>query len=198
MRIGTTNKRKPNLAVPACAMLALFMSVFLSPALAGTPLTPEQANNYYQSCNAQRDQRMSEATQDAFCACTSAEMMSRFSVEDIQLMNSGEDGARDVVNRMILDIYAPCMHYPVQDLTEIGCLQDSAIEKIDAAMPRDDLCRCMGETTGHWFSTEGRALMATILEQNPTIEDPMTPLMQSAEFRTRSHENMLACLQTYR
>ena len=51
----------------------LLASAFFSSAQAQTPFTPQMAQQYYQNCLQQKDERMTGETQDIFCKCTASQ-----------------------------------------------------------------------------------------------------------------------------
>ena len=87
-------------------LLAAFLSL---PALAQTPITTEMSNAYYNSCMGARDQRMSNDAQDSLCTCTAMKMKEAMSVEDIRVMGQNDQDGRNMLNKMLLDVYVPCM-----------------------------------------------------------------------------------------
>ena len=178
--------------------LSLFAYVVLLclavPALAQTAVTKEQANAYYVNCKSKPDPRMKPESQDAFCSCTAVTMMKTLSVEDVNAMAGNDQTARNALNTMLLDVYAPCMSYPVEDLVTAQCLNDPRISQIGSATPAQDICGCMAARTASWFVKDGRGLMAELLKQNPNITDPLTPVMESKPFQKQSYESMIACL----
>ena len=78
--------------------LIIFVLAFLFPSLANaqTPISKQTANAYFGNCvqaaqkqaqnNPAGAQKLSPASQNMLCACTSAKMMDHFSMEDMQQM----------------------------------------------------------------------------------------------------------------
>lgn len=169
---------------------ALLLLLFTGPAFA-TPISKEQANNYYANCKAQPGAGMRPESHDAMCACTSVKMMEAMTVEDVQAMSSGDKNAQ---NKMFIEVYAPCMSYPVQDLVGMQCLEDPKIDQVGSNIPKEELCSCIAERTAAWFEGEGRALMRRVLTKNPEITDPVGPVMETPEFKSQTYNGLIACL----
>jgi len=164
-------------------------------AIAQTAMSKEQANNYYASCKAKQDPRMSTPAQDAFCACTSVKMMEAMSVEDVQTMAGNDQAGRNALNKMLIDVYAPCMSYPVEELVGAKCYNDPKLGALGLKKSKEKICDCVGQKTAAWFVDEGRDLMRNVLAQNPNIFDPIDPVMESAAFKSQSYENMMHCMK---
>jgi len=176
-------------------VISTFLLVFIcGNAFAGTPLTKEQANNFYLNCKGKQDTRMRPESQDAMCACTSAAVMQAMSLEDIQVMSGNTPESRIALNKMLLHVYAPCMSYPVQDLVGMQCLSDPNIDKMGVKIPKESLCSCIAENTAAWFVNEGRTLMEEVLKKDPNILDPIGPIMETSSFKAQTYNSMVACM----
>ncbi len=181
-------------------LVAGLLSFILSGILSGntyaqTPISKETANAYYNNCMLTPDKRMSKDTHMMLCSCTSVKMMETMTIEDIQVMAQQSQAGRDMLNKMLLNVYAPCMNFPVQDLVELECLQDKKIDMAGVKMDRSALCHCVAKKTGTWFSSTGTALMAKVIAKNRNITDPIGPVMDSPDFRRESYDNLISCLE---
>lgn len=164
-------------------------------AAAQTPVSNETANAYYANCAAMRDERMSEQTQQAFCACTSARIIEAMTMEELTVMYEQSQDGRNMLNKMLTEIYAPCMNFPVQDLVYDNCMKDDKLNSLNLKDPRMyELCGCMSMLSGEWFADKGGSLMASILEKDPNVTDPLGPIMDSKEFQSKSYEFMTRCM----
>lgn len=172
-----------------------FLVLSAAPALAAMPVGKDMANSYYANCLDKRDERMTEDSQKAMCACTAAKMMESMTVEDMTVMSSDTPDSRLMLNKMLIEVYAPCMSFPVQDLVETQCLNDEKVATIGFRQTKKSLCHCMAEKTGQWFTTRGKYLMFELLQKNPNITDPISPVMESKSFKEESYSNLRACLK---
>ncbi len=189
------SKRDSSVAFGSLRMTVLFFLFGLSitfPAVAQTPVSDEMARAYYDSCMGQRDQRMSSEAQDSLCTCTAKKMQETMSVEDIRTMGQNDQVGRDMLNKMLIDVYAPCMAEPLAEILEDQCLLGD--DKKIKHMHKANLCACMAEKTGAWFATGGRNAMAEVLAANPNINDPIGPVMDSPLFKEQTMTNITACM----
>lgn len=175
-------------------ILFLLVTLLAHPSQAQTPITKDAANAYYKNCKAQNDPRLRPETQEALCACTAVQMIEKMSVEEVQTMASNDQSGRISLNKMLVEVYAPCMNFPVQDMIADECMNDPKVDMAGLKMNKSVLCNCMGEKTGAWMATVGRSLMAQILTQNPNITDPIGPVMEDKSFRQQAYQNMMACM----
>lgn len=177
-------------------LLGVFLTALsgISPAQAQTKITKEQANNYYFNCKSKPDPRMRPESQDAMCACTAAVLGESMTVEDIKIMSGDTLESRRALNKMLVEVYAPCMGFPVQDLVGMQCLDDPKIDKIGSNIPKEELCSCIAEKTASWFTLEGRALMRSVLLKTPNIVDPVGPIMETSTFKSQTYNSLIACL----
>lgn len=173
-------------------IIVLLLSVLPLPAAAQTKINDETAKAYYDSCMGARDRRMSREAQDSLCECTSKKMQEKMSVEDVRTMGQNDQDGRLMLNKMMLDVYAPCMQEPLSELVHDRCMTE---DRMSAPYThKADLCACIGEKTGEWFTTGGRDLMAGVLEKNPNISDPFNPVLQTDAFTNVMLDNMISCV----
>jgi hypothetical protein len=153
------------------------------------------ANAYYKNCMAQSDPRLTPDSQSALCSCTAAQMTKSMTLQDMKDLGQQTPAGEAALNKMLLNVYAPCMTYPVQDLVNSQCANDPKIKAIGSAMSMDRLCGCMAKKTGDWYAVQGRGLMAQILARDPHITDIITPIMESRQFNDQAYANLRACLK---
>lgn len=178
------------------AVRVLFVLLLLGPAAAvATPIDRDTANAYFAKCIESRDERMSAETQEELCACTSVHLMNTLSVEDVQVMAENTPRGRIMLNKMLVEVYGPCMAGPVRDLVNTQCDSDPRIALADQTIDRRALCGCMAEQTGQWFAADGRDIMVQVLRDEPFTSDPITPVMESKTFRDQSYNAMMSCAE---
>jgi hypothetical protein len=174
--------------------LIVLTFIALPSAAKATEISKEAANAYFGQCMGARDERMTPETQEELCACTSAHMMGKLSAEEIQIMGENTSRGRAVLNKMLIEVYGPCMAGPVTDLVTGQCATDPRIALADQTVDRTVLCGCMTERTNEWFSTAGPQIMAQALLEQPYTGDPITPVAESKVFKDETYEIMLACM----
>lgn len=159
-----------------------------------TPITTERANNYYAQCMAADDQRMSDEAQAELCSCTSVKLMSRFSMEELDLIGKPTKLGKELMHKMQSQVYGPCMQTAAQDLLFNECMRDKKIMDFDLRdMPK--LCRCMSKRSAAYLETDGEAMMRNILAHNPDLRDPLPAIMSSPSFRQQASNNLFSCLR---
>ena len=177
-------------------LLACFTLFVAGGALAQTKISKEMGNNYYNNCMTKSDPRLTPQSQKELCACTVVKMMEAMTVEELMVMSQESQDGRLMLNKMLTQVYAPCMEYPVYDLVEDNCIKDPKIAAVgNTTLSKKKLCGCVARKTGKWFADEGRGLMTALLEQDPNITDPISPVMESKPFNDAAFNNLRLCLQ---
>lgn len=159
-----------------------------------TTVTEEQANNFYVNCMSTRDDRMTQETQNAMCACQSVKVMENMSVEEIRVMSSDLPDARMMYDKMLINVYAPCMSYPLQEIALTQCLESEELDLAGLNMPKDELCVCASQKTASWLVDFGPALMNQTLKKNPDMSDPLGPVIENRTFKSHTVEHISNCL----
>jgi hypothetical protein len=181
-------------------LLIVFIALMIPlTALAQTAETPAPGpaqtvvgEAYLRSCDARRDARMSAASQTEMCTCAATQMGQSMSAEDIKALGQNDQAGRMAQNTMLLDVYVPCMNFPIQSVAEAQCLQDPDTAKITKTTPQQ-MCHCAGRKAGYWFVAGGRDLMTQLLIANPNIADPVGPVIDSPAFKQALHDGMMSC-----
>ena len=173
---------------------ALFCSLPAYAQTGFTPVTKEQANTYFANCVAQpQSQFLTKDSQNLFCACTAARMTQFFSVEDMKTMMSPDAAvARPAFNKMLVNVYAPCMETPVRDHYQNVCITNPD----SARFPdRQGTCQCLGNAMGKHFALRGEEAFRQILSTNPNAMDPMAAALADPSIQTLAQEKLIACLK---
>ncbi len=177
-------------------LIAATLFLFPFAAQAQTPVTQQQADSYYQTCvtnAAASETRFSPQSQKMFCACTAAHLMQSFSVEDMQTMTSPTDpNARIALNKMIVNVYAPCMEMPTQDYHYQQCMQNPQTAML--SKNPDGLCSCAAKAVAGYMQSNSAQMFQDILSRNPNIEDPMQALYDDPEFQKFAQTQLMNCV----
>jgi hypothetical protein len=174
------------------ALIALICPTGFS-AHAQTPISNATSEAFYGNCLKRRDPRMSEESQTEFCACSATQMQQSMTMEEAQTMFQQSQEGRDMLNKMLVTVYAPCMDMPVQDIVELECRSDPKVKALNLKGNPSDLCYCMGKETGKWFAANGPYLIAALLKKDPNITDPITPIMESHVLKKESFQFLMQC-----
>ncbi len=175
------------------AVMVVLVMLGASHADARTPVSKQMANQYYQTCSSKPVPGMSAQSHQLMCACTASKMMESFSVEDIQAMAKKDDNARFVFNRMLIDVYAPCIEYPAREHYYNTCVNNPETAKF-REVPQQ-LCTCLANEMGEYLKKNAQEVFKGILARNPTAEDPMVALTSDPEFQLFAQRRLVACAQ---
>ena len=161
---------------------------------AATPITKDMANSYYNNCISKKgDQKLTKESQDFLCSCTAAQMMDSMSVEDVQAMSTQDQRtARRAFNKMLINVYAPCMEYPAKDHYYNTCLSNPQTKKLGGNPEK--LCGCMSDKVATHLKQNGKELFTGILKRNPNVTDPMAALEADKQFQNYVGKQALSCV----
>ena len=174
------------------AIFLLCLALAAAPAFA-TPVSKQQAEAYYTNCKSQNDPRFSKDSQKMFCACTAAKILNGgMSVEDVQDMRGNDQPARNALNKMIVNVYAPCMDYPAQEHYMSQCMTNPQTDKLTGNKQR--LCSCLAGKMASYLKQNGPQTFQTLLARNPNLTDPMQALTDDAQFKKFAQSQLMACV----
>lgn len=176
-------------------LLGAFVFAMSGWALAQTPITKDVAAKYYKNCKAKPPGIMSGETQDMLCSCTAGKLMENLSIEDMRTMTEETQEGRNMLNKMLIEVYAPCMEFPVKDLILDQCLKDPQLRTMSKNL--DGLCGCVASGTAEYIATNGPDVLRQVLAKTPNITDPLGPMMESDAFQKEVQGRTMKCLQTY-
>lgn len=157
-----------------------------------TPVPKDKANAYFQSCVAQPAQQFSADSQKIFCACTAARMTQFYSMEDMQnSMNPDPNIARPAYNKMITEIYAPCMETPSYEYYYKACISNPDTPKYGDPQR---VCQCLAGKVAAHLKYSGPKVFAELLQRNPNLTDPMAALESDPSFMNFAQDRLLSCV----
>lgn len=177
--------------------LFLVLIVFLAPltAKAQTPVSKETANSYFANCvkTASPTQGMSANGQQMLCACTAARLTQFFTMEDWQNMTSpSPEIARPAYNKMLIDVYAPCMSEPTREYHYTSCMQNPSVTKLGNAQ---NVCNCAADALAQHMQYHGSSMFEKILAREPNIADPNAALFNDPDFQQVATQKTMGCLK---
>lgn len=172
--------------------LLILLGLILIPVGANaTEVSKEQANTYYESCSSQSDPRFSQETQKLFCACTAVQLMKDYTVEDMQASARQDQAGRDAVNKMITNVYAPCIKYPARDYHYSTCKADPKSGILGNA---ENICSCSADQVAAHLDKNAQTMLANILKKTPNITDPMQALYDDKQFQKYIQSKVMGCV----
>ncbi len=173
-----------------------FITIQMTASLAfATPITKDAANAYYENCNAQPGQGLSNQSKEYLCACTAAKMMENMTVEDVKAMAAQNEQGRKAMNYMLVKVYAPCMNYPAKDHYYNTCIANPKT-KILGGNPQA-ICTCMSDKIANYLANDGQKIFSDILRRNPNITDPMHALTSDKHFESFAQSKLIGCINAH-
>ena len=97
-----------------------------------------------------------------------------------------DPNARVAMNKMIINIYAPCMETPARDKYQSICAQNPQVNQ--------NVCKCTANKIGMHMQQNGSQIFADILANNPTIEDPWAMLEKDPQFEAFKESAAKSCI----
>jgi hypothetical protein len=181
------------LLVPSLAMAQMAPTSPATPSAGFTPVPKDKANTYFESCAAQPPQGFSSAdSQRIFCACTAARMTQFYSMEDMQAAFSPDPAvARPAYNRMITEVYAPCMDTPAYEYYHKQCITNPDTAKYGNPQI---VCKCLAEKVAAHLKYSGPQVFTELLQRNPNLQDPMAALTADPSFNKFAQDRLLSCV----
>ncbi len=183
-------------AIRTILLSALISGFTACPVFAETPVTKEMANQYFKNCMAKEDPRITRQAQEELCACTSAKMTETLSVQDIQRMSGNDQAARNALNKMLVEVYGPCMAAPTRDLILNNCLQNKELANL--TNDAEALCGCIAEETAVYLEENAPEIISREISRSPNLTDPNAVLMASKEVESKIKQKTLSCMNLFR
>lgn len=174
-------------------LILLALMAFSFPSFAQTPVPKETANAYFANCvKAPAQEGLSANAQQMLCACTAARMTQFFTVEGMQTATTpNAPGQREAFNRMLVDVYAPCMEEPAREFHYNACITNPQSARYGNPQA---VCECMAAQVANHMKANGPAVFRDILSRNPNIMDPMSALADDPSFTQFAQSKLLACI----
>ncbi len=173
--------------------LVTFVAAFSISAQAQTPIPKETANQYFENCiKIPPQENFSQESQNMFCACTAARMTQFFTVEDWNQIVQRGPKVREADNRMLVEVYAPCMEEPVRAHYYNTCISDPNSARYGNPQT---ICTCLGNQMGAHIQVSGQKIFREALAENPNISDPMAYLLSQPEFQRFAQTKLTSCVK---
>jgi hypothetical protein len=154
----------------------------------------KMADAFYINCLRKMNPDITQQDLQGLCECTAKRMKTEMTPEQIKIMAQNDEAGRLALNHMLLDIYAPCMNYPVQSRLEKQCHSAPKAENLPAGLDWEKICYCSAVKTGQWYTSHGRELMQAVIAKNPNVYDLTGPIMDDPSFKQAAHDNLTSCI----
>ncbi len=150
------------------------------------------ATRYYKNCVSKDDPILKEANLQLLCTCAAQKMMEVMTVDDIKTMATETQEGQFQRNRLLLQVYAPCMQYPARSLLYGNCV---GTPEIQSTVPGYEIaCACMADRMASYVSENATTVVAQNLQANPADSNPLQSLMNRADFKARAQAELGECI----
>lgn len=151
------------------------------------------AKAYYLNCKKQNQNALKPDTQELLCSCSAANLQAgKMSIAEIKQMRENTPVGQEMRNKMLVEIYAPCIEFPTHDLIKGSCLSDPKI-KVATKNPAA-LCGCMADKVSRHLADNAQEIIRSELEKNPNNLDPLGIFLNSATYEQQSRQALMACV----
>ena len=150
------------------------------------------ANRFYDNCLKRANAVLQGENLQLMCACTSAQITKGMTNADLASLEDSGPAGLAARNKMMLNIYAPCMEFPAKALMDYRCINTPELK--GKVRNVSALCSCVSEYIAKYMAQNAPSVMANAIRTNPGTLDPMAALVDSPEFEQQSQSYLLSCL----
>lgn len=167
-----------------------------APQTSSAPTTIKQfANSYYKNCQKQKHPVLKGKNLELLCACSSAKITQTMTLQNVRDMAVDTNEGLKQRNRLLTEVYVPCMEFPTKALLMDSCMNDPAVGKA-LKKPRE-VCSCMSTSVSKYIVREAPNASRKALATNAKNTDPLAALLNSKEYEQQSRTYLLSCLQKH-
>lgn len=150
------------------------------------------ATRYYKNCVSKDDPILKAANLQLLCTCAAQKMMEVMTVDDIKTMATETQEGQFQRNRLLLQVYAPCMQYPARSLLYGNCV---GTPEIQSTVPGYEIaCACMADRMASYVAENATTVVAQNLQANPADSNPLQSLMNRADFKAKAQAELGECI----
>lgn len=168
-------------------LLCMLALAFATPALAQTPVSDQAVQAYVAGCVKQPSRTMDAATLTQFCQCSGLHIQKNMSLEEVKAQAGNDQAARNALNKVVTQVYAPCMEYPVRALVALQCKQNPET----AGHPQ--VCACAADSMALYTQREAQKQLPQLLAANPNMTDPSAVFMSTPQFEAAQKQIADTC-----
>jgi hypothetical protein len=155
--------------------------------------TPEEfANGFFRDCIRQDHPILRGGHLEMFCGCTSAKITETMTLKEMKATKRDSEHGQFQRNRMLMFVYAPCLAYPVREMTIEQCLGNK-----DTLKDSTGTCTCAGDKISEYILIESPKVIERMISYNKLSGDPISQFLESAELELHNKEYMTHCVAQY-
>lgn len=173
--------------------LTILLMLYASADAQATPVSRDEANQYYQNCVKQDSAATGPENMRMLCSCAAAKIVEVMTQEELQSLSPEAAQNRPVRDKMLLDVYAPCLDEIAPELFAHQCASDESLHELGDQIDVTAACGCVGERAGKWFKGKARTIISELLKTNPLLVDPVAPLMTERQVRREVTGHLVGC-----
>ncbi len=162
--------------------------------------TASEAERFFQDCMKKPVVPVSEETDTAFCACAATQVHiwhSKPPTESTGPLNTVLTKELDA-NALYAQIYSPCLHIPIYDLSYGECLEN---KKYRYFLNRSDLldatCQCIGQGDSSYFEKFAQPYIELQISKGVKFEDPIREIKRDPNFYEAHYNLETNCYTEY-
>ncbi len=173
----------------------------VAPESAPTESIESVAKRYTQNCLKKETDILKGDDLRMLCACTASKLQEKMTVEEIKAMTSDTPEGQVQRNRMVIDVYAPCMEYPSRALLMSQCAsyQEGLKKTMKAGqvVNGEVICACLAQNMAAYTAVNAQPILAQKLAVNPNDMDPMRDFLNSPEYQAQVNATFTGCVQQH-
>lgn len=171
-----------------------------APEIAPTESMESVAKRYNENCLKKKSEIVKGDDLRMLCACTASKMQEKMTIEEIQTMTQDTPEGQVQRNRMVIDVYAPCMEYPSRALLMNQCAAYQAnLKKTQGglAINGEAICGCLAQNMAAYVAVNAQPVLAQKLAANPNDMDPLSEFLNSPEYQSQVNATFNGCIQQH-
>ncbi len=111
-------------------------------------------------------------------------MQKVMSVEELRDIGKDSPEGRAVLNKVIVQVNAPCSEFPISAMIQKECLAGGNPARV---------CGCLSVGIGKFLSQKSGAWLEEVLGKNPNNVNPMAPIYENPEFKAAQQQIGMSC-----
>jgi hypothetical protein len=158
------------------------------------------AKRYNENCLKKKNDILKGDDLRMLCACTASKLQEKMTVTEVETMTTDTPEGQVQRNRMVTDVYAPCMEYPSRALLMNQCnsYQDK-LKKAQSgqAINGEAICGCLAQNMAAYVAVNAQPILAQKLAANPADMDPLGAFLNSPEYQAQVNATFTGCIQQH-
>lgn len=158
------------------------------------------AKRYNENCAKKKSDIVKGDDLRMLCACTASKMQERMTIAQIKAMMEDTPEGQVQRNRMVIDVYAPCMEYPSRALLMSQCnAYNENLKKTQGgtAINGEAICGCLAQNMAAYVAVNAQPILAQKLAANPKDMDPLSEFLNSQEYQAQVNSTFMGCVQQH-